>query len=366
MEFISDRYYDHSKFANTRTIIQMHLEKFFANSVLKEEGSRIFYASKEWAFRQRLNLLNSNSSEAVSELQFPFCCYYRAGNWTVGPEVAPGVPAAELALFGTYEETPLLRFFNAQFPFTAVFFFNREDDAQLAYETITWLGLPSPNQDIVSGLEYKDHAIDIPVRFRIENIVFNPDYKEKDWLEKNKIIPIEVTCKLDSVIIMPKKQTPLSKMEPNDDIVTITHTALLDFLSFKQDKKDYYINEEGMLDEVAGTFIPDPELEGEFAVISTTPTSVTLAWDYNDDMSESYNTNVVIECSNGTSVTVPITDKTATITGLEPGSEYRFKIKFYALSGAINNYTVTTQTQANPDGSGGLDPAALIGITWTN
>ena len=185
MEIVADRFFDQSKFASTIAIVRMNLEQFLANNILREDGSRIFYASKSWAFRQRINLLNMNSSPDYSSLNFPFCAYYRNGNWTVGPEVAPGVPAADAAILGTTDLGPNVRFFNAQFPFSVVFFFNREDDAQLAYEALMWIKHPRPIQTTAPGLVYKDTAIDIPIRYKIEDIQFAPEYKEKNWLEIN-------------------------------------------------------------------------------------------------------------------------------------------------------------------------------------
>jgi hypothetical protein len=199
MEFSPKRYYDQSKIVNSHYLIMMNLEQLFAQELFKSDGSRMQYASKEWAFRQRLNNLNKNSTPDFSSLDIPFGSYYRMDNWKIDDSTT--VPNAAAALFGLDLEAFKLRFLKVKSVFNFVFFFNRDDEAQIAYETLLWLRFPSPKILTATGLMYKSTSIDLPIQMTIDDIRFNMDYKEREWLQHQRIFPIDVTVTVRSLIM---------------------------------------------------------------------------------------------------------------------------------------------------------------------
>jgi hypothetical protein len=173
MEFSAQRYYDHSKFANSYYLLMMAIETLLGQELFKSDGTRIFYASPEWMFRQRLNLLNKNGNPDYSSLDLPFAAYYRKSNWVI--DTRPGVTNATAALLGMDAGSQSGGYVNVKFlqvetSFDFVAIYSRDDDAQLAYEVLTWLDKPAANFFTVPGLVYKGRKVDIPLQVNVEGL----------------------------------------------------------------------------------------------------------------------------------------------------------------------------------------------------
>jgi len=103
MELQESFYYDHSKFPNVLYLINMAFEKFFSRELFRNNASRVFYSSEDYAFRRRLNLLAESGEPSIKAYDFPFMCYYRESNWQIDKD-RPGVQNATAALIGFPEE----------------------------------------------------------------------------------------------------------------------------------------------------------------------------------------------------------------------------------------------------------------------
>jgi len=331
----------------------------------------MIYASPEFAFRQRLNQLNQNTNPAFSSLNIPFGSIFRDGNWgkenKVGVVYAPGVLGSV-----TMNDGCIIRFINTQTNFDLMLFFGREDDAQIAYETLMWIKYPNKKLLQLTGLEYKGRPIDIPLSISVTDVDYASQYKEQKWIDEQRLIPIHANIEITSAILDQYAQGPDSSLfttYPGDgqyENVILTEKVILDFLSYHGNNQ--YVDEDGILLEVISTVAPDPDLLGEFVFESDNikDDEIDLSWSYNEgegvDIPSLYETNVRISCSNGTSVEVPLTDKAYTYGGLEPDSYYDFSIFFISKAGMVTKYSLadcyTTLAAAPPNLKG------MIGLTW--
>ncbi len=335
-------YYEHSKFPNVFYAINIALEQFLGRELFKGDLSRVQYASEEYAFRQRLNLLAQAGSPSIKALDLPFLSYYRNGSWEIDDR--PGVQAAVTAVEGIREESlgyQKLYFLNMKTSYKFVAFFSSDKDAQLAYEILSWIRYPSAKQFKFSGVYYKEYELDIPIQFWTKNISFSPNFNETEWLQKNRIFPITFEVEVKSAILAHQPQVS-SSIFPIDEELYITKKVLLDFLAYKGSKD--FMSEDHLDFEVDYVFNPDPELYGTLTLGSSTLTSITVNWDYNELCEELYTDNVKIVVNNFVEFDVPKSDKTYTITELVPNSTYNISIWFTSLDGKVTKYSLATQT----------------------
>jgi hypothetical protein len=281
MQIAPEKYYDHSKWSDTFTLSRMALETYFANNVFRSTPSRVIYASSEYAFRQRLNLLSKNGTTSISELNLPFMRYYRTGNFQVDT-ARPGVQGALAGMEGYSEEAlgfQNLRFLQMLMSFNCTAYFNRDDDAQMAYECLQFVSTPAPPQFAYGSVDYKGYALDIPMLFDVKDLQWMPSYNETEWLQKAHIIPIDFTVNWRTAILSQKPQTPESQTFWEDEPLFITERVYLDFLSYKFQNSFYDQSNYNL--EVEGTFNADPELYGIVDTQNITTTSMYVTWTFN-------------------------------------------------------------------------------------
>lgn len=348
MDIPVQTYYNQDKFSNTFYLILIAIETYFSKNLFREDLTRVFYASEKYAFRQRLNLLAKSGVDSVNELQLPFMSYFREGNWKIDTRAA--VQNATAALAGFPEALisyQLLRFLQVMTTFTCVCFANSDVDAQLMHETLLWIQQPAPKQFRFPSMDYLGASFDIPVTFAIENIVFNPDTTEKDWLVKNRVIPIKFDLIVKSVAFAQQPQTAGSTLFEDQQPPVITKTVLLDYLAIKNQSS--FTDQQHIDFEVTGTFYNDPSLNGTLTVTGTTETTITVAWTENFDSIPFYQPNVTLILNNyaGSEVSVPLSQGTYTFTDLQPQSTYQIGIWFFSLKDQITKYTASATTGTN-------------------
>lgn len=349
MELAPKRYYTQSKFPNTYYVTLMALERYFGTNLFKGQASRVFYASNEYMLRRRLDMLNKNAEQTIHSLDFPFMSYFRNGNWEIDT-TRSGNPDPLTAYFGITEENnpPPIKAMLASAKFNAWAIFARDDEAQIAHETLLWMKHPARKQFIAPGLNYKNYKLDLPVQLAIDEVQFNPEVKETDWLKKNRVFVLNFGFIIQSFIISPIAQGTTSNLfeteEDPSNAFYITKEAYLDYFSSKDlpfPDEVYYT------DVVTGEFSNDPSLNATFVSSDITNTSVTLSWDFNEASEEFYEETIKITSNTGIDLDISRDLKTTTISGLQPASTYNFTIWFYAKTGYINKYNliVTTASQ---------------------
>ncbi len=344
MQIATTNYYDTTKFSNTLYLIQIAIETFFSHNLFKSDVSRVIYASEEYAFRQRLNLLSKNATPTIQEIQLPFMNYFRHGNWRIDDRFA--LPNATAAMVG-YNEDVLgglkMRFLSAQTSFDCVVWMNSDLDAQMAHESLLWIQQPSPKQLAFDGMQYENYEFSIPVHITIDSIDFNPAYTERQWLISNRVFPIKFGMTVRSGVLSQLPQDSNSDLYWSQQPVTITKHVLLDFLSYKF--KNSFYDQQHITQEVDGIFTADPLLNGTFQVVSFTDTTLTVQWGYNPAAVPLYNPNVTISVDLGEiGYVVPLVSNTYTITGLTPDSLYNLEIWFTSTSGQLTIYKTTGST----------------------
>ena len=125
-------------------------------------------------------------------LDLPFATYSQVGD--VEPDDRPAAVNAGESVDGVYfaDEDRLMRSLAVMIKYKVVCFFSRRDDVQVAQQLTMWEQEPKSPIWLYSNVIWRNMKIDIPTFITVDNINTNPDYKETDWLTKNKIFPMEI------------------------------------------------------------------------------------------------------------------------------------------------------------------------------
>lgn len=369
MELIEQRYYNPTKLNNTTYLLMMFIEQYFGQEIFKGEGSRIFYGSDEFAFRQRLNKLYPtvsppNTTISASQLQFPFCNYFRNTGWRIDTRPAIQNATAAIKGFNISNEIPIpVRFLQTEMDYDLTFYFDRDDDAQNCYDILMWIQNPTSKQFEYPGLMYKNYKLNIPIIMKTNSVIWTNQFKENEWLQKNRIIVVKANISIKSVVVdqyaAGNKSTLFSVMpESGTEEFYITKQSILDFLSYKNDP---LINKENIVLDIIANFPVDPMLNAVVNVEEITETGAKVVWDYNDEALPLYEDNILIQFENGTQAYVPITEKEKICDNLEPQTTYNILVYFFGKNGTIIKKILTFETQL-PENQ--LELKGMIGLEF--
>lgn len=230
------QYYKHISYANVYYRVYQRLEEWLYKNIFRNDSSRVFLASDEYAFRRRFELVDpSDRYEDVeaSALQFPFANYWpQNSGWQ--PDQRLAANTAALVYLGIYEGNTKIRASSVVMDIPVKFYYDREDDARMCYEMLFFKTFNEHfNSTTVS---YAGNTLEIPVNIRIENLQFNPQFKESDWLKQNRIFVVTATFKVRSYIIFPPNQPDYTEDENSEysdgyHIYSTTEDVILNFSS---------------------------------------------------------------------------------------------------------------------------------------
>lgn len=222
-KFKASQYYCHRSYVPTYYWIYVYLEQWIASVVFRNDVNRVFMASDDYAFRRRFELTDMSvdySEIEASSLRFPFANYWPLNTgWRADERLAANTAA--MVYLGIYEGSTKIRASAVKHQIPVQFYFDREDDARLAYDKLFfytynehyyYTDVPYGSSGLyVSGEEAPGNTISLPVNIALEGLTFNPTFKESDWLKKNRIFVIKATFDCRSYAILPPDQ-------PNYDI----------------------------------------------------------------------------------------------------------------------------------------------------
>ena len=216
-----------------------------------------------------------------SSLNFPFANYWPQNNgWVAENRVAS--KNASLIYLGIYDGDTKVRASASNISIPTTLWFDREDDARLAYEILYFKSYNEQynSTKVPYGTDYTKlsetssrtgNILDIPLNIKIDNLVFNPNFVESDWLRKQRVYPVKVTFTVRTFAIYPPKQ-------PDFD-VTLREDGTLDGNKIYEDGYSYYYT----VDDVILNFNPsniniltydagyDPTKDSDYPYMGTTP-----------------------------------------------------------------------------------------------
>lgn len=369
VEIQASQYYLHKSYTPVYYYMYMRLEDWIAENIFRKDLSRVFLASNEWAFRRRFELTDTskdyNEIEA-SSLQFPFANYWPLNSgWQPDTRVAGN--QAKMIYDGIYEGTTKVRAAGVVLNIPITFYFDREDDARIAYDTLYF---KTYNEHVYHmEVPFANNSLDLPFVIKLNDLKFNPSAVEKDWLVKNRIFVITVNFEIRSYAIYPPKQPDYNRQVDFDN--------RYEDGSFYSDGYDnFYLTEEVILKlknypdllmselSVSGIFEENNIEVNLLDIINITESSAEIVW----------NLGNVDQCSkiqlkvNNTPQQISI-DKNSNkyiLTDLQGGSIYNVSIIFFNLQGVAKTFNKSFQTLDSQISIEEKEEpkSSLIGLSW--
>jgi|LSPZ01.1.fsa_nt_gi hypothetical protein len=252
-EYLQEKFYKDTQrlFVSPHEASKIALEHFLSEVVFKKDKSRIIYSTDDICFRKRieqLDLVNGWKPETLANivsLQLPFASYHQETNFEEDDRVS-SVQANQMVL-GHYEEAlnAYLKAMAVLGKYKAICWFGRDDDARLAYQLLQWEQYPKSPIWLYTAVNWCGVTLLMPCFTTIDKIEFNPNYKESDWLEKSRIIPINIdfsvrayTIRVPKIEINENEETILPLKfkglygeypSPGMEEVVLTEKVVLDF-----------------------------------------------------------------------------------------------------------------------------------------
>jgi hypothetical protein len=408
-EFAQSKFFDHSRYTNVYYASQIPLEYFIANVLLRGDLSRVVFTSDDMIFRRRFQTADAQNGGNInditpSSLNFPFAGYWYNGFWTPDDRIYSVQPMQMIR--GTWEAglPDYLRAMAVKNTFDVTALYARDDDARLAYEALLWEKIPKGPVQFSTRIKWKDVDLLMPTFFTIEDITFNDQYKEGDWLKQQRIIPFKfsITCRTYS-IYMPaqldvegwqRDRAPYSTGAINTETVpiSITEEVILQFAASKgwgtlteefateydafpvddPDDPDEEDTPYELIQEVTDGYFAGGKrldiLSFEVDPASITDTSCTITWEINpDDIIDFQSLKILIPGQDPIFIDDPAITS-YTIDRVFPSSEYHIVGLFASKFDTITDFHITCTTLEDPNNPVGTPlvkrRGRLKGMTW--
>lgn len=273
VETLARPFYKHEAYTAVHYALYIALERWLCDTVFRKDITRVFLASDEYSFRRRFELTDTSTNYndvQASSLQFPFANYW-PGNTGWKPDERVAANTAALVMSGLSERTRILRAMAVTADVPCTFYFDREADARLAYEFLLWNAFRE--QFLYTTVQWKDEVLSIPLNIKIQDLTFNPDFKEADWLKEQRIFTVNARLELRSHIPQPPAQPEYTSdiSVEDEERFTLTEEVILEMFT------------EGKLLstlEIDTLFNQNPTIVvNQFGVAAMTASTARLTWD---------------------------------------------------------------------------------------
>ena len=323
-EIKSTSFYNHTSYGASYYTSYIGLENFISPLVLRGDKSRIFLSSDDYAFRRRFELLTgSKASDEIdlATLDFPFANY---SPLNVGWQpLKNNVNTAAMVLRGLDVGNLNIKSYMATLDIPVTFYFDREDDARFAYDSLVFVGFKE--NYFYSSLGYKGNTVKIPLNIKLSSLSFNPSMAEKDWLTQNRIFTVKATFSIRSVILATPTQTPVGSsydLDKNNDSpdYVLTEEVILEMMNHKGLLLSN-ISIKGQLDET-GEVVP-------LEVVDIEKTTAFIKWNTPSKTLSS----IIIYPMNQKGQVLDVNSTSYYLEGLNEDSSYTGYIEFHFEDG---------------------------------
>ena len=400
-EFIQNNYYNSTniKWVDVHRSNKISIEAWLTKLLFHNDLSRVVYATQDIAFRRRIETLDQGKDDEAplkpEMLDLPFASFSMSGDPEPDDRMA-AVNATE-AVTGLYyeEEDRKMRTIAIKTKYKIICWFSRRDDVRMAHQLLFQEMIPKHPIWMYTPVKWRNITVNLPTFVELESINTTPDYKERDWLTKNRIFPIEIELtsrsymltinNVDKIIQLPMRFANYEDIFEEDEYEeVITEEVALTWAAQKFDididtnavdtndsdyklYSPYFVNLEMSDDELAsGVAIPNKYMTDTVRAYWQEDTACTLsAYKYDSVRSTSSKARIAFKVKPSTfkyfdymefyiPTKEPVTVKDchsteAYIEGLYPNSTYKLTITVYSTDGTLQRYYLTFTTKNSDD-----------------
>lgn len=400
-EFIQKNYFNSTniKFVDVHRSNKVSIEAWLSKLIFHNDLSRIVYSTPDMAFRKRVESLDYGKDDEAplkpEMLSLPFASFYMSGDPEPDDRMA-AVNATESVTGLYYEaEDRLMRTTAVKTKYKITLYFSRLDDVRIAQQLLYWEMIPKHPIWMYNNVKWRGINVSLPTYVTIDSINTNPDYKERDWLTKNRIFPIDVELtsrsyqlginNVDKIIQLPMRFANYKdEFEEDEYVEYMTEEVVLDWAARKWsiDVDTSAVNTEDPTYQLYSPYFVSHEMtEGELAETVALPneymtetiraywqedTTCTLSkYMYDENLSTPDKARIAFKVKPSmfkyfdhmelyipTKNVVRVDDCHATeayIEGLYPNSEYKLTITLYSLDNTLQRYYLSFKTKDSPE-----------------
>lgn len=212
--YYQESFYENQNFLNVAYAVDISLENHFSDLLFKGDNSRIVYSKNEFAMRKRAR--DSNDNVSTSNLDLPFMNYktdeYRIEGdnprWHIRA-YSSGVYIPELDQKIIY--APLVM------EYEATFWCNLDEELRYAFNEVHF---DSGNKTtLTANIDVDGINLPLTVWLSYDNLQFDPEYDENEWLERNRIHSAAIDFQVQTFTIKSNKA------------ITVTDEVLFNFVA---------------------------------------------------------------------------------------------------------------------------------------
>ena len=399
-EFIQNNYFNSTnvKFVDVHRSNKISIEAWLTKLIFHDDLSRIIYSTPDMAFRKRIESLDSGKNEEQplkpEMLNLPFASFCMSGDPEPDDRLA-SVNATESVTGLYFEEFDrTMRRIAVKTKYKVILYFSRLDDVRIAHQLLFQEMVPKHPIWMYNSVKWRGINVDLPTYMTVESINTHPDYKERDWLTKNRIFPIEVELtsrsymlsinNVDKIIQLPMRFASYKDEFEEDEYVEVfTEEVILDWASRKwnidtdtsaintnepeyQLYSPFFVNHEMSESELTeNVAIPNKYMTETVRAYWQEDTTCTLSkYMYDDAKSTPEKARIAFKVKPSqfkyfdhmelyipTKKPVIVDDCHATeayIDGLYPNSEYKLSITLYSTDNTLQRYYISFKTKDSP------------------
>ncbi len=337
-------YYNKHNWINTTELAAISLEYFFTESLFKGDLSRAVYATSDYAYRRRFELLDTSrdfENVEASSLQFPFMSYRITDNWK--PVPSKRIFKLEEAGYSAASQLGNLRIIQVINTVNILLHYDREDDARLAYDRLAFLS--SNKRWVTHEATYHFDKLEVPARISVkpETIKFAPAVNETDWLKQNRLFVLSLDVDVDSMVFFPPEQS-LDGADFDPEPFVLSETVVMEFIAGK----------DPVITSISEALEDNSITLNSFLLDRVTKTTAKLSW----NIQEQSTLDSLVLKINGKSYDLNTRDYTKTVRSLLAGAEYQADL-YATRDGYSKHFTLRITTV-----SGATSNTDIIGTTW--
>ena len=389
-----------TKWIDIHQSVKCCIEKFLAELLFNKDYSRVVFSPADSIFRRRIETVDRGKKEDTKltpiSLQLPFAAYHQSGDWIADDR--PFVQNTSQAVLGIYDMNiyKRLRSLACKSTYKVQLFYNNQEDIRAAQQLLYWEQEPKHPVWIYSCFSWKGKPIAIPAFLTIENINTTPEWNELDFLEKQRIFPIEVELTVRSYMVVIPDVNGIVRLpyrfqnydiESGNDNMYITEETVLEFVSEKWKNLDTktvapetdkelnafaqkyfadsnYTKEQILLlgkkllsntsyDIIKGYFTETTEVALDtfyyYEPTSTTTSAVIKFKIKNADYKYFQQMKILVPGRKEPIIVKNCKQTQVVIDGLHPNSVYDLIILTYSTSENITTYNLSFTTKADPN-----------------
>lgn len=199
-------YYENDPFLNVAYAVDVRLIEHFSNLLFHGDQQRMVYASNAFAMRKRAR--DSNGDVSESNLDLPFM-NFRTDEYAVdGSSPRWNVRAYTQ---GAYEPELGEKIIYAPLTieYEATFWCHRDDELRYAFNEVH---LDSGNKTtLLPEVSINDTPVPFTAWLTYDNLQFDPEYNETDWLERNNIHSASIDFQIETFTLKSNSNITLTE-----------------------------------------------------------------------------------------------------------------------------------------------------------